>query len=77
MPSLHVLQAFFIAFITMRVGKITAVAGYSFAFIILVGSVVLGWHYAVDGIIGFFAAIVFWKISHPITLRAIERKDSA
>ena len=77
MPSMHVVFAFIIAFAAMKVSRLAAIAGYLFAFLILVGSVVLGWHYAVDGIAGVLAAIVFWKVSHPITLRAIERKDGA
>ena len=76
MPSMHVLFAFIIAFAAMKVGRFAAVAGYLFAILILIGSVVLGWHYAVDGVAGVLAAIVFWKISHPITLRAIGRMDS-
>lgn len=76
MPSMHVLFAFIIAFAAMKVGRFAAVAGYLFAILIFIGSVVLGWHYAVDGIAGVLAAIAFWKISHPITLRAIGRMDS-
>ena len=76
MPSLHVLFAFFIAFTAMKVGRFAGIAGYLFALLIFAGSVVLGWHYAVDGIVGVLTAIAFWKISHPITLRAIGRENT-
>ena len=33
----------------------------------LVGSVHLGWHYAIDGIAGIVLALVFWWISARIT----------
>ena len=34
-----------------------------FAFTILLGSVLLGWHYAVDGYIGAVIALICWKLS--------------
>jgi len=33
----------------------------------LVGSVHLGWHYAIDGIAGIALAIIFWRISARVT----------
>ena len=62
-PSMHVATAALIAIYASRVNWIAAVAAWIFFAAIMVGSVLLGWHYAVDGYGGFILAIVFWKMA--------------
>jgi hypothetical protein len=60
MPSMHLAMATLMALLGWRINR-WAGAGYTaFAAIILVGSVHLGWHYAIDGYVSIVAAIVLW-----------------
>lgn len=54
MPSVHVATAFLIALATRRTHRIAGIAAAVYFVLILVGSVHLGWHYAIDG----YAAVV-------------------
>lgn len=63
MPSLHNAIALLYALALARFGRLWAVAGWSFAAIILVASVHLGWHYAVDGIVAGAAMAAIWWAS--------------
>jgi hypothetical protein len=59
MPSLHNAIAVLYVFMAFRFGKLLGLVMAAYAVVILVGSVHLGWHYAVDGI---FAAFGMWGI---------------
>ena len=63
MPSIHVALALWIVFSLRSVFPRLAVLGWTFFAFIAVGSVYLGWHYAVDGIAGALAALVSWKLA--------------
>jgi hypothetical protein len=60
MPSLHNAIAVLYAFSLFRFGRAWGAAGCAFAFIIFVGSIHLGWHYAVDGIVAAIAMAGIW-----------------
>jgi len=60
MPSLHNAIAMLYAFAFFRFGRIWGAAGTAFALIIFVGSIHLGWHYAVDGIVAAVAMAAIW-----------------
>lgn len=60
MPSLHNAIAVLYALAFARAGRGWAIAGWSFAIIIFVGSIHLGWHYAVDGIVSALAMVGIW-----------------
>jgi hypothetical protein len=60
MPSMHVVVATLMAILGLRTSKWLGAALTAFAAIIVVGSVHLGWHYAVDAIAGIGLASVFW-----------------
>lgn len=59
MPSLHNAIAVLFVFVGFRFGKLLGLVMAAYAVVILIGSVHLGWHYAVDGI---FAAFGMWGI---------------
>lgn len=62
-PSLHVGMATLIAIFFYDMNRIIGIAAFGFCAIIFVGSIVLGWHYAIDGIASFCAVPIFWRFS--------------
>ncbi len=62
MPSLHVSIAFlvFLGSYTYADSRLLKIATGLFAATIMLGSVHLGWHYAVDGIVGIVAVSLIW-----------------
>jgi hypothetical protein len=63
MPSLHVALAVLFACAGFACHRAAGWAMTAFAFVIWFGSVHLGWHYAVDGLIGGALAVVLWKVA--------------
>ena len=63
MPSLHNAIALLYALALARFGRLWGIAGWSFAAIIFVASVHLGWHYAVDGLVAGAAMAAIWWAS--------------
>lgn len=61
-PSLHVATAVLFAIYASRRWGRFGVALWVFAAIIFVGSIALGWHYAVDGYAGALLTVLTWKI---------------
>jgi PAP2 superfamily len=62
MPSLHVAVVTLMTLVALRVHRVLGVAFAVYALAILVGSVVLGWHYAVDGYFSIAATLVLWTL---------------
>jgi hypothetical protein len=62
-PSMHVAMAVSVALVASRLNRWLGGAAWLFALAIQIGSVHLGWHYAVDGYASTLLAIVFWKVS--------------
>ena len=60
-PSLHNAIAVLYALAAFRIGRLIGWFMTIYAVIILVGSVHLGWHYAVDGLVGGAAMILIWR----------------
>lgn len=60
-PSMHVASATLFALYASRRSIAVGTALWLFAAVIMVGSVVLGWHYAVDGYAGALIALAMWK----------------
>jgi PAP2 superfamily len=65
-PSMHNASAALFAFAFWRVSRGLGWFFTIYAVVILVGSVHLGWHYAVDGYVGIAIALVSWWIAGPI-----------
>jgi hypothetical protein len=65
MPSLHVAGALWIALVWASFSRRLGYAGFIYFGLIAVGSVLLGWHYAVDGIAGIaITALAWWAGAH-------------
>lgn len=62
-PSLHVATSVLVAIYATHCRSKLAIPAWIFAAGILLGSVVLAWHYAVDGYAGALLAILIWKIA--------------
>jgi membrane-associated phospholipid phosphatase len=62
MPSVHVAMTVLIALVGRERNPTAGMLLSVFALIILLGSVVLGWHYAIDGYAGAIMAYAIWRI---------------
>jgi membrane-associated phospholipid phosphatase len=69
MPSMHIATVFLLTRIAFvhhrRLGYASAVAGG----LIFVGSILLAWHYAIDGIVGALVAWAAWSVAGVILRR--------
>ncbi len=66
MPSLHNASAALMALAAWKMNRTAGILLTLFAVIILIGSVHLGWHYAIDGYAGIALAVSLWWVSGPI-----------
>lgn len=62
-PSMHVAIACVMAFGASAVSRFWGSITWAFAFLIMIGSIALGWHYAVDGYASLFAVAIIWFVS--------------
>lgn len=69
MPSMHNATAVLFALLGWRKGRTLGILLTVFALFILIGSVHLGWHYAIDGYLGALIAVVAWWIAGYIARR--------
>jgi hypothetical protein len=60
MPSMHVASSVLLALLGWRTGRWFGIAYTAFAAVIMIGSVHLGWHYAIDGYLGTVLAMAIW-----------------
>jgi membrane-associated phospholipid phosphatase len=62
MPSLHVATAVSYALVGFAVRRWLGILLAGFAAFIMIGSVHLGWHYAIDGYVGILCTVVIWFV---------------
>jgi hypothetical protein len=67
MPSLHVAIAVLMVLLAFRVNRVLGFMYAAFATLILVGSVHLAWHYAIDGYFSLIAVLLIWSAAGRIT----------
>jgi hypothetical protein len=80
MPSVHVAVVVLFALAGWGANRVAGVVLTAFAVIVLVGSVHLGWHYAVDGYLAAAATVVIWAgcgAALRAWFRAIRHPDAA
>jgi hypothetical protein len=63
MPSMHLIVAALMALLAWRTNRNLGIIFTAFAFIILIGSIMLGWHYSADGLVGIALGYVFWTVA--------------
>ncbi|MEO3429561.1 phosphatase PAP2 family protein [Pelagibius sp. CAU 1746] len=63
MPSMHVAIALWIALVVRALLPRLQLLGWAYFAVILVGSVHLGWHYAVDGIVASALVTIAWTVA--------------
>jgi hypothetical protein len=61
MPSVHVSMAFLFALVGWRTGRILGIGFTVFAVLIVIGSVHLGWHYAIDDYAAIVGTWLIWR----------------
>jgi hypothetical protein len=77
MPSMHLATTTLIALLAWRFGGALAGAcGAAFLLCILVGSVHLGWHYAVDGYAGILFSLVLWWVCGYVVRYRYRQRDT-
>jgi membrane-associated phospholipid phosphatase len=62
MPSMHVAMAVLFALVGWQANRWLGVGLTFFAVMIQIGSVLLGWHYALDGYVGALLAVLIWHL---------------
>jgi len=70
-PSFHVAGALWTAQVWYSWDRRLGLFGLGWFVLILIGSVLLGWHYAVDGIAGILMAVSAWAVAPAIVDRKI------
>lgn len=71
MPSMHVAAAVLTALLAWRSGLVARIGMILFATAIFLGSIHLGWHYAIDGYVAAAMAVAVWKASAPLARRSL------
>ena len=74
-PSMHLCLAMVVTQFGFGLNRKLGWCLAAFTGVVLIGSVHLGWHYAVDGIAGILLAVVFWKASDAFTRRWLGTTD--
>jgi hypothetical protein len=77
MPSIHLAMAMIFVMLGFSVRRWIGYVFLVYLFIMQLGSVILGWHYAIDGYVGIFLAFLIWKIVERIFNRypCLDRED--
>ena len=63
MPSLHIAMATLFALVGWTIDRRLGIAATLFAVGIFIGSIHLGWHYAVDGYVSAPATVMLWLLA--------------
>jgi hypothetical protein len=74
MPSFHVGIAALVALVAWQQSRVIGALLAGFAVVIQLGSVILAWHYAVDGYIGALLAVASW-VGAKVILRQGREQD--
>lgn len=76
MPSMHVSMAVLMACAGWKLGRVAGSLLTGFAALIWIGSVHLGWHYALDGAVALGLTLAIWKVSGWLVDRVMLRNPA-
>ena len=77
MPSIHLAMAMLFVLLAFEMHKWLGVLFTGYAVIMQIGSVILGWHYAVDGYAGIIlASLVWYAVRRTVKLKVLSEKDN-
>jgi hypothetical protein len=68
MPSLHVAIALWVALVMRAYVPRWAFFGFGYFALILIGSVLLGWHYAADGVAAIAITLICWRAARGLAI---------
>jgi hypothetical protein len=74
---MHVAMALLVALSVARLSRAAAIAGYAFFACIMVGSVHLSPHYAVDGYVSIAVTVVLWSVAAKLARLVVRGKGEA
>ncbi|HWA62613.1 MAG TPA: phosphatase PAP2 family protein [Caulobacteraceae bacterium] len=69
MPSMHIAVAMLMMLVGWRSSRLAGVIGTAYLAVIVVASIHLGWHYAVDGLAAMAGAGAIWWVSGQVAKR--------
>jgi PAP2 superfamily len=76
-PSLHIAIVSLATFAMWRVHPLLGLIGGSYTLLIVIGSIMLGWHYALDGEAGIVGAALIWTATGWLARRAEARSTAS
>lgn len=62
MPSMHMAWTYMWAFAAWQINRGLGIVAHFYAVIIWIGSVHLGWHYFVDGLVSLIVVTIIWQL---------------
>jgi hypothetical protein len=74
MPSIHVAMPVLFACAIRRLGNWASILAWGYVLVTLIGSVYLGWHYAIDGYVAVVAVLGLWWLAGWVTRPVVVRE---
>jgi membrane-associated phospholipid phosphatase len=75
MPSIHLAMATLFALLAFSVRRWLGIVFIGYVLVIQIGSVILGWHYAVDGYAGILLALLIWYAVNRFTMSSNSKPE--
>ncbi|MCM5557989.1 phosphatase PAP2 family protein [Pleomorphomonas sp. JP5] len=74
-PSLHVAMVTLCALVALEVDRLLAIAGLLIVLLIEAGSILFGWHYAIDGYFSIVVMAVLWRALRQVPALGLDGRD--
>ena len=76
MPSMHIAMGFLFFLLTLRLHWALRLVAGAYVVLLLIGSVHLGWHYAIDGYVSIICTYaIWWAVGRALDWRARRRRE--
>lgn len=76
MPSMHVAMAALFVFLAFHLSKLYHFLFITYLFLVVIGSVHLAWHYAIDAYVAIVLTYGIWRVSGWVVYRLEAKQDS-